>query len=65
MRTATLIDWMAEGDLVFHLRRASSRSGFESDPLLDPRYDSWVAHAMTEEERNRQVERLRRRAQAS
>ena len=64
MRTATLIDWMAEGDLVFHLRRASGRS-VESDPLLDPRFDSWVAHAMTEEERSRQVERLRRRAQAS
>ena len=62
MRTATLIDWMSEGNLVFHLRRANPR-GISSDPLLDPRYDSWVAHAMTEEERNRQVERLRRHKQ--
>lgn len=62
MRQTTLIDWMATGDLVFHLRRADSRFGADSAPLLDPRYDAMVGRATSEEERLRQVERLRRPA---
>lgn len=65
MRQTALIDWMVEGDLVFHLRRADARYGSEGNPLLDPRYDAMVRRTMTEEERLRQVERLRRPARSA
>lgn len=61
MRQTMLIDWMVERDLVFHLRRVDARAGSDSEPLLDPRYDALVGRTMTEEERLRQAERLRRR----
>ena len=60
MRQAALIDWMVGQDLTFNLRRATPNA-FECDPLLDPRYDSLVGRTSSDEERSRQVERLRRR----
>jgi hypothetical protein len=64
MRTAMLIDCMAERDLVFHLSQVCTPGRLASDPLLDPHYDCLVGRTMSDEERSRAAERLRRSSRA-
>jgi hypothetical protein len=46
--------------MAFHLRRALELSRRELQPLLDRSYNSSVDRISTEDERQRQVHRLRR-----
>ena len=60
MRQTALFDWTAGHDMAFHLRRALELSRRELQPLLDRSYNSSVDRISTEDERLRQVRRLRR-----
>lgn len=60
MKATTLVDWVIDRDLVFHLRRALELRCHESEPLLDRTYMPFVQHLMTQDERARQALRLRR-----
>jgi len=62
MRQAGLVDWIADGQLIFDLRRAHGLRASELNPILDPQYQPFVNHISSEEERRLQVDRLRRLA---